>query len=221
MSKSNQEAVAIAKYISSFLCDYAPLQLTNSENTIHSYEVALTLYIGYLEDSRGIGTSGFSKRCFEQAMIEDWLEWLSLERGCSPETCNNRLSSLRTFIKYLASREAKYLYLKSEADNVPLRKTTKKKVNGLTRNAVAAILTEPDQRTKTGVRDLTFLTVLYGTAARIDEVLSMKIGSLRLDFAKPYANVVGKGDKVRTLYLPPRAAAHLKQYICKIGRAHV
>lgn len=65
-----------------------------------------------------------------------------------------------------------------------------------------AILAEPDQRTKTGVRDLTFLTVLYGTAARIDEVLSMKIGSLRLDFAKPYANVVGKGDKVRTLYLP-------------------
>ena len=128
--------------------------LTNSENTIHSYEVALTLYIGYLEDSRGIGTSGFSKRCFEQTMIEDWLEWLSLERGCSPETCNNRLSSLRTFIKYLASREAKYLYLKSEADNVPLRKTTKKKVNGLTRNAVAAILAEPDQRTKTGVRAL-------------------------------------------------------------------
>lgn len=87
------------------------------------------------------------------------------------------------------------------------------KVNGLTRNAVAAILAEPDQRTKTGVRDLTFLTVLYGTAARIDEVLSMKIGSLRLDFVKPYANVVGKGDKVRTLYLPPRAVAHLKQYI--------
>ena len=41
----------------------------------------------------------------------------------------------------------------------------------------------------------------------------MKIGSLRLDFAKPYANVVGKGDKVRTLYLPPKAVAHLRQYI--------
>ena len=66
-------------------------------------------------------------------MIEDWLEWLSSKRGCSPETCNNRLSSLRTFIKYLASREAKYLYLKSDADNVLLRKITKKKVNSLMR----------------------------------------------------------------------------------------
>lgn len=146
-------------------------------------------------------------------MIEDWLEWLSSKRGCSPETCNNRLSSLRTFIKYLASREAKYLYLKSDADNVLLRKITKKKVSGLTRDAVTAILAEPDQHTKTGIRDLTFLTVLYGTAARLDEILSMKISSLHLDSSKPYVYIIGKGDKVRTLYLPPKATAHLKQYI--------
>jgi site-specific recombinase XerD len=214
MSKSNLEAADIAKYISSFLCDYAPSQLTNSENTLRGYETTLTLYIGYLEDFCGISASSFSKKCFEQAMIEAWLKWLSLERGCSPETCNNRLSSLRSFIKYLASRGAKYLYLKSGADNVPLRKTAKKKLNGLTRDAVTAILAEPDQHTKTGARDLTLLTVLYGTAARIDEILSMKIKNLRLDSAKPYVNIIGKGDKIRTLYLPPRAVAHLRQYIC-------
>lgn len=213
MSRASQEAVDIAKHISFFLCDYAPSQLTNSENTLHSYETALTLYIGYLEDSCGISASSFSKQCFEQTMIEDWLEWLSSERGSSPESCNNRLSSLRAFIKYLASRDAKYLYLKSGADNVPLRKTKKKKVSGLTRDAVATVLAEPDQRTKTGIRDLTFLTVLYGTAARIDEILSIKMGSLRLNLAKPYVNIVGKGGKVRTLYLLPKAVAHLRQYI--------
>lgn len=213
MSKQNKEAADIARYISSFLCDYAPSQLTSSDNTLHSYETALMLYIGYLEDSCGIRTSSFSRSCFEQPMIEAWLEWLSLDRNCSPETCNNRLSSLRTFIKYLASRDVKYLYLKSGADNVPRRKTIKKKVTGLTRDAVATILAEPDQRTKAGIRDLTFLTVLYGTAARIDEILSMKIGNLRLDLAKPYVNIVGKGSKVRTLYLLPKAVSHLRQYI--------
>ncbi len=213
MSKSNQEAVDIAKYISSFLCDYAPSQLTNSKHTLRSYEIALTLYIGYLEEQHCINTSSFSKQCFEQTMIEEWLKWLSSERGCSPETCNVRLSSLRTFIKYLASREAKYLYLRSDSDNVLPRKIIKKKYRGLTRDAVAAVLAEPDQHTKTGIRDLTFLTVLYGTAARIDEVLSMKISCLYLESAKPYVNIVGKGNKVRTLYLPPKAAAHLRQYI--------
>ena len=70
-----------------------------------------------------------------------------------------------------------------------------------------------NKRTKTGIRDLTFLTILYGTAARIDEILSIKIGSLHLDSAKPYVNIVGKGEKVRTLYLLPKSIAHLRQYI--------
>ena len=64
MSKVNQEAIDIAKYISSFLCDYAPSQLTNSENTLHSYETALTLYIGYLEDFCGISASVFFQKMF-------------------------------------------------------------------------------------------------------------------------------------------------------------
>ena len=213
MSKSNQEALNIAKYISSFLFEYAPSLLTSSENTLRSYEIALTLYIGFLEDFCSIKASEFSKSCFEQNMIEEWIKWLSTDRRCSPETCNNRLSSIRTFIRYLASRDVKYYYLNNEAENVMPLKTTKKKINGLTRNAVSAILTEPDQHTKTGIRDLTFLTVLYGTAARLDEILSIKINRIQFDSPKPYVNIVGKGDKVRTLYLPPKAIAHLTQYI--------
>ncbi len=213
MSRSDQEALTIARYISSFLCEYAPSLLTNSENTMRGYEIALTLYIGFLEDFCNIKPSEFSKSCFEQKKIEEWIKWLSTERRCSPETCNNRLSSIRTFIRYLASRDAKYYYLNSEATNVLPLKTTKKKINGLTRNAVSAILAEPDQHTKTGIRDLTFLTILYGTAARLDEILSIKNERLMLDSKKPYVNIVGKGDKARTLYLPPKAIAHLRQYI--------
>lgn len=47
MSKVSRDAAEIARYISSFLNDYAPSQLTNSENTLHGYETALTLYIAY------------------------------------------------------------------------------------------------------------------------------------------------------------------------------
>jgi site-specific recombinase XerD len=57
------------------------------------------------------------------------------------------------------------------------------------------------------------LIVLYSTAARIDEVLSMKINQLHLEANKPYITVVGKGRKIRTLYLLPKAVAHLKKYL--------
>ena len=212
MSKTGKDAAEIARYISSFLNDYAPSQLTNSENTLHGYETALTLYIAYLE-ACGTTVSSFSAKCFEQETIENWLVWLADTRKCGPETCNNRLAAIRVFTRYLSSRDARYLYLKAEAENVPQRKTSRKKTVGLTRRAVSAILAEPDQKTKTGVRDLTFLTVLYGTAARMDEMLSMKIKHLHLDAAKPYITIVGKGDKVRTLYLLPKAVGHLKRYI--------
>ena len=50
MSKISDEAAELGGHISEFLNYYAPQILTNSPHTLEAYEVALTLYIGYLED---------------------------------------------------------------------------------------------------------------------------------------------------------------------------
>ena len=104
MSRINTKSLDLVRAISEFITDYAPMHLTNSQNTLHSYETAITLYIGYLETECGIKPTNFSPQCFEQIKIEGWMEWLSNERGCSPQTCNTRLSSFRKFIRYLSSR---------------------------------------------------------------------------------------------------------------------
>lgn len=213
MSRINSKSFDLARAISEFLTDYAPMHLTNSEHTLHSYETAITLYIGYLENECGIKPANFSPQCFEETKVEGWMEWLSNERGCSPQSCNTRLSSFRKFIKYLSSRNPKYLYLLDEVSKVPLRKKTKKKVSGLSREAIKVILAEPDTTHKTGIRDLALMVILYATAARIDEILSIRIKELKLDIEKPYVVIIGKGDKVRTLYLLPKAVAHIRLYI--------
>ncbi len=213
MSRIRSKSPDLARAISEFLTDYAPMHLTNSQHTLHSYETAITLYIGYLEDECGIKPTDFSSECFEQAKIEGWMEWLSAERGCSPQSCNTRLSSFRKFIKYLSSRNPKYLYLLDEAAQVPLRKKAKKKVSGLSREAVKFILAEPDTTHKTGIRDLALMVVLYAAAARIDEILSIRINDLKLDAKNPYVVILGKGEKVRTLYLLPKAVSHIRLYI--------
>lgn len=41
----------------------------------------------------------------------------------------------------------------------------------------------------------------------------MKINQLHLEANKPYITVIGKGRKVRTLYLLPKGVAHLKKYM--------
>ena len=113
MSRITSKSLDLARAISEFLTDYAPMHLTNSEHTLHSYETTITLYIGYLENECGIKPANFSL-----------------------QSCNTRLSSFQKFIKYLSSRNPKYLYLLDEVSKVPLRKKTKKKVSGLSREAI-------------------------------------------------------------------------------------
>jgi len=206
------EAAKTAKYISEFLNDYAPAFLTNSGHTLKSYKDALTVYITFLENE-GITPNQLDTSCFRKAFIEKWVKWLKEERKCCPDTCNVRLGSLRVFLEFLGNKDIEYMYLYQEARTIKRQKCAKKKVNGLTREAVAAMLEAPDLATKTGKRDIVFLTVLYATAARLDEIRSIKISHLHLDAQKPYINLYGKGEKMRTAYLLPRAVAHIRVYL--------
>lgn len=214
--KSGNEAQFLVRAISSFINAYAPVHLTESEHTLKSYTSTLNKYLAFLEDRKGYTIQSIEKKCFERTMIEEWLRYMRNEEKLSAETCNVRLGGLRTFLKYLGAGDAEYKYLYLEAMDIPLRKTGKKKVNGLTKSAVKAVMAEPDQSTKTGKRDLLFMMIAYGTAARMSEILAIKIDHIHLDCAKPYITVTGKGNKIRTLYLLPKLTAHLKRYIKEV-----
>ena len=213
MKKTNNEALRLAKYIHDWICIYAPSIRSNSCHTIKTYTVALTLFIGFLEKEKRIVPSSLSAECFSKGCIEEWILWLKNTRNCCKETCNVRIAALRAFLKYLAGQDITYLSVYQNATLIPRQKTVRKKITGISKNAVKTIMSMPDVLTKTGRRDLVLLIVLYCTAARIDEILSMKISQLHLDVHKPYVTVVGKGSKIRTLYLLPKAVAHLKKYL--------
>ena len=211
--RATNESVVLARHIYAFLSEYVPSQKTKSAHTLKAYSDALSLYIGFLESKKSINSSNLNGNCFCAANIEDWLVWLMESRSCSPETCNNRLASLRAFLKYLGSRDVSYLHLSQAASQIERRKVYTKKVTGMSKKAVSALLEAPDSSTKAGRRDIALMVVMYSTAARIDEILSMRIEQLHLDTDKPNITVIGKRGKIRTLYLLPKATAHLKAYI--------
>lgn len=107
-------------------------------------------------------------------------------------------------------------YLSLEAREIKCQKSIRKKVDGLTRNAVTALLAAPDPSTGIGRRDLVFMILLYATAGRLDEILSIKVGQLKLDAGKPHVIITGKGGKMRTLYLLPKAVSHVRRYIHEV-----
>jgi site-specific recombinase XerD len=211
--RATNESVVLARHINAFLNEYVPSQKTKSAHTLKAYSDALSLYIGFLETKKSINSSNLNGNCFCAANIEDWLVWLMESRSCSPETCNNRLASLRAFLKYLGSRDVSCLHLSQAASQIERRKVYTKKVTGMSKKAVSALLEAPDSSTKAGRRDITLMVVMYSTAARIDEILSMRIEQLHLDTDKPNITVIGKRGKIRTLYLLPKATAHLRAYI--------
>lgn len=215
MIKASEESVIIARYISTFLNIYVPSQKTKSSHTLRSYEYALSLYLGFLETQKKIIPENLCSECFSMDYIEDWLLWIMEQRGCSPATCNNRLASLRVFLKYLGKKDVSYLHLSQAASQIPRKKQRRKKVTGMSKKAVQTLLTVPNLATKTGKRDLALMVTIYSTAARLDEVLSLEVKHLHLDAVKPYITVIGKGDKIRTLYLLPKTTAHLEKYIAE------
>ena len=213
MKKATNESVIIARHINAFLNEYVPSQKSRSSHTLKSYQYALALYIGFLETEKGTNAESLCGGCFSRTIIEQWLQWLMEQRGCSPETCNNRLASLRTFLKYLGSREILLLYLSEDATRIPRKKELRKKVKGMSKKAVQVLLSVPDLSTKAGRRDLSLMIIIYSTAARMDEILSLKTEHLHLNAEKPNVTIIGKGSKIRTLYLLPKAVAHLKKYM--------
>lgn len=227
MKKDTKEAVEITRSIHQFMDEYAPSHLTGSQHTLKSYRTALFLYMLFLERVIGITIDTLKFSCFSKENIEKWVEWLAEERKCSVATVNIRLSSLRTFLKYLGGRDVSCLYLYQEAAIIPRKKAIRKKVEGLSKEAVKVLLEEPDTSTRTGRRDTAFMVFLYSTAARIDELLDMRVKQLDLKGRKPYATVIGKGKKIRTLYLLPKTMAHIKKYLnefhgeCPDGEAYL
>lgn len=212
MKKPNKDAVAFSRHINEWLTVYASVQ-SNSVHTVKNYKDALSLFLHFITHVKGHDTKSFSFRLLERSVIEEWILWLKNDRKCSSETCNSRLASIRAFIKYLSEKDVSLMYLACEVARIPRQRTVRRKVEGLSKDAVKALLKAPDTKTATGRRDLALLILMYGTAARIDEVLSMKMQHLHLQSPKPYATIIGKGNKVRTLYLLPKAVSHLEKYI--------
>lgn len=210
--KKSKDAPLIARRVKEFLEDYAPQFLTTSDHTLKGYGDALALYFSFLQ-AQGVRPGTLERAHLERGWIERWIAWLKEERGNSPDTCNNRLASLRRFLEYLGSRDVSMQYLYLESKQIKRQKPAKTKVCGMSPEALDAILDAPDTATAIGRRDLTFMTVMYATGARLDELRSLTAGQVHLDAPKPYVTFKCKGGKTRAGYLLPRAAKMLRKYM--------
>lgn len=194
-----------------FLETYLPRQLGRSPETIKSHRDSLTVFRRYLLEKRKISIGGFCFNDCNARLIQDFIIHLK-ELGNKPGTCNQRLSTIKTYLWFAADRD---IALQSTAliiSRIPQCRVPKQEKTMLSEDALSCILQQPGSN-KTGIRDKVMMILLYDSAIRLDELLSLTIQDLVLERKEPYIRINGKGNKERIVAISPRTSEHLIQYL--------
>lgn len=202
----------LSVHINHFLSDYLASQRNLGVNTIKAYRDVFVLLLRFCRDDKGIAIERLQLEQINTPMVNDFLDYLSHERHCSIRTINQRLAVVHAFFRYLQAEEPALLLQCQRILAIPLRRFTRNEVSYLSKDHLAALLAQPDLTRANGRRHAVMLSVLYDTAARVQELIDMTAGDVRLD-APAQVRILGKGRKVRVVPLMENTAELLRQYI--------
>lgn len=212
----NKESQQFYRLIRDFLTVYLPRQRAASPNTIKAYKDTLNIFLDYLKQERMLQMQKIRFQCITKKDVEDFLEWLEQERKNSVASRNQRLSGLKSFYKYAASKDRTLMIHYQEMLDIPKKKQPKgHEIEFFNESALQSILGEPDTKKKNGYRDLIFLLSLYDTAARVQELLDVCLQDVYIDGGSPYIRIVGKGRKTRLVPIMNKTTEHLQEYISR------
>ena len=187
------------------------VQLERSPATIESYRDALTVFRHYLRDQKNISLSSFEFVQCTRDLVLDFMEHLAAA-GNKPGTRNQRLAALKSYLWFAADKDISLQSIALSIGRVKACRNPKKEKPILDEDALRLLFDAPSN-TKMGIRDKTIMILLYDSAARIDEILSLKKQDICLDSEAPSIHVTGKGQKERVIALTERSCRHLQQYL--------
>lgn len=122
-------------------------------------------------------------------------------------TQNYHVITLRSFLKYLAKRGIKCV----PAEKVELGKQEDREVTFLESDELGRLLDAPKGNELSAQRDRAILHMLFSTGMRVSEVCSLDRD--KIDLQKGELSVVGKGRKVRVVFLSDEAKNSIAQYL--------
>lgn len=194
-----------------FLEHYLPHQARKSENTVETYRDALTVFRRYILESLHLSIRSF---CFEDCthdLLLSYMQYLR-ESGNAATTCNNHLAAIRAYLWYVADGDISIQSVALTASHVPFLKVPKLTRETIPEEELLTLLSAPPY-TRIGKRDQMILILLYDSAIRVSELLSLDMRSINLDVSIPYIRIYGKGDKERIVAITDATAAHIRNYL--------
>ncbi|HZZ99355.1 MAG TPA: site-specific tyrosine recombinase/integron integrase [Candidatus Paceibacterota bacterium] len=124
-------------------------------------------------------------------------------------TQNYHIIALRSFLKYLAKRNVKTV----SAEKIELGKQEDRQVTFLEHGELDRLLEAPQGGGLDALRDRAMLNMLFSTGLRVSELCSLDRD--KIDLKRGELSVIGKGRKIRLVFLSEDARQHIANYLDK------
>ncbi|MEP0366581.1 MAG: tyrosine-type recombinase/integrase [Cyclobacteriaceae bacterium] len=144
------------------------------------------------------------------AILRSWIVSL-MESGVSPITVNRKIATLKSFFKFLQSRE--YIDQNPASRLKPL-KTEKKLPSFVRENEMIDLLDEISFEFSDdfgGVRDKVLIELLYCTGIRLSELINLQ--ERQVNFFQGTIKVLGKRNKERVIPISDSFVKVIKEYL--------
>ena len=174
----------------------------------HASENTVNAYMKDLEHFRDFIVSRSIDRLSDVSNSDIVAYLMELKKqGRSKSTVNRRLTSIRTFYKYLL-REGKVR--ENPAEDIKSPRIEKKDIEFLSIDEVNRLMTLPDDSTK-GIRDRAILELMYATGIRASELIDMKLDDLNMRMG--FVKCTGEHSKARIIPIGRPARHALEDYV--------
>lgn len=209
------------EFINSFL-DYSITILNKSPNSVKEYNYDLNMFFKYIKlhfkmtnetDFKMIVIKDIDIATVKKITAEDilsFLSYLALNQNCKPATRARKISTLRIFFFYLAQK-AKLIEI-NPAQNIETPKKEKRMPKYLSLDDSKKLLNvtlDDDDMNKE--RDYAIITIFLNCGIRLSELVGINIKDI--DFSENKLNVIGKGNKERTIYLNKACINAIESYL--------
>lgn len=209
-------------YLNSFL-QYSLAYKNKSPESVDQYNYDLTMFLKYMKyhfhitnekDFSSILIKDFSLEDLSRITQEDihsFISYLSINRKCGPATCARKISTIRIFFKYLTITAK--MIKDNPAQNLETPKLNKRlpKYLSLEDSQKLLTITSSDDDNKNKERDFAIITLFLNCGLRLSELIGINIADIKFDDCK--MNVVGKGNKERTIYLNRACIGAINNYL--------
>lgn len=209
------------EYVNSFL-DYSLTILNKSPNSVKEYNYDLTMFLRYIKiqyhltnetDFKSITIKDIPLDVIKQITSQDimsFLSFMALNLKAKAATRARKISTIRIFFSYL-SQKAKIIE-NNPAQNIETPKKEKRMPRYLTLDDSKKLLSVTmDENDENKERDYAIITIFLNCGLRLSELVGINISDINFDDCK--LNVIGKGNKERTIYLNKACMNAIKAYL--------